>query len=90
MAESVLLVVSELVTNAFQHADGVTEFGLNRSRGHLEITVGDDSSALPQEEAPDFQRGGGYDWRLVCHLADETNVRLSLEASKTIRVTMAL
>ncbi|MFD7663577.1 ATP-binding protein [Streptomyces sp. NPDC059788] len=88
--EEVLLVVSELVTNAFRHAGSVTEFGLSCAGDHLEITVGDNSSALPHEHTPDVERCGGFGWHLVRHFADETNIRLGPGAAKTIRISMPL
>ncbi|MFD3538484.1 ATP-binding protein [Streptomyces sp. NPDC058662] len=65
--DDVLLVVSELVTNAVRHAPGpaVLELGL-LPRG-VGITVRDTSPRLPYSRPPD--RTGGRGWSIVQSLA---------------------
>ncbi|MDX3853972.1 ATP-binding protein [Streptomyces sp. AK02-01A] len=72
-AVDVLLVVSELVTNAIRHADGVTAFRISARTGAVEIMVRDASPRLPRhkEHGADWLPGG-YGWPLVRQLAEVT------------------
>ncbi|MFI5756447.1 ATP-binding protein [Streptomyces sp. NPDC051569] len=81
----VLLVVSELVTNAIRHAGGVTAFRISDRGGAVEITVQDPSALHPvhKEHGDDWQPGG-YGWPLVHRLADVTVVPLG-DGGKLIR-----
>ncbi|MFF1956645.1 ATP-binding protein [Streptomyces sp. NPDC058220] len=81
----VLLIVSELVTNAIRHAEGVTAFRIAARTGVVEITVQDASARLPEHKE---HRGdwlpGGYGWPLVHRLAEVTVVPLG-DGGKLIR-----
>ncbi|MFJ3817461.1 ATP-binding protein [Streptomyces sp. NPDC090056] len=50
--EDVLLLVSEVVTNACLHAGGPEEFVLRYARGRLRVEVADLSSEPPRPRAP--------------------------------------
>ncbi|MFC7797036.1 ATP-binding protein [Streptomyces cinereoruber] len=50
--EDVLLLVSEVVTNACLHAGGPEEFVLRHERGHLRVEVSDLSPEPPRPRAP--------------------------------------
>lgn len=84
----VLLVVSELVTNAVRHGGGVTSFRVAARPGVVEITVQDGS---PQPPVLKEHRGdwlpGGYGWPLVNRLAEVTVVSLGPEG-KLIRALL--
>jgi anti-sigma regulatory factor (Ser/Thr protein kinase) len=54
-AEDVLLVVSELVTNACLHAEGATDLRLTLDGEHLLISVSDRSPVTPPLHPPDRQ-----------------------------------
>ncbi|MGW3037440.1 hypothetical protein ACWDCB_40370 [Streptomyces sp. NPDC001178] len=59
-AEAVMLVVSELFTNAVQHAGGVTGFRLEAGAGAVTVAV-DDASSLPPRPRPlDPRTPGGF------------------------------
>ncbi|MFF4369327.1 ATP-binding protein [Streptomyces sp. NPDC001594] len=74
-ADDVLLVVSELVTNACRHAGGAGEVRVRWQRGELLVEVEDASDALPREPAQDAKgEGGGYGCELVTALADRWGV----------------
>lgn len=93
--DTVLLVVSELVTNAFRHASRVTEFGLSTHRNLLHITVADTSPLLPHQRTPDLAdddlgETGGFGWPLVQHFAHQIDIRLGPDNTKTIRVGLPL
>ncbi|MFJ5938437.1 ATP-binding protein [Streptomyces cinereoruber] len=51
-AEDVLLLVSEVVTNACLHAGGPEEFVLRHERGRLRVEVSDLSPEPPRPRAP--------------------------------------
>ena len=68
--DRVLLVVSELVTNAVRHAPGPVHLCLALLPGEgtatIRITVGDTSAVLPTPRTPDFARGtGGFGWSTI-------------------------
>jgi len=72
----ILLVTSELVTNAIQHAGGVTDFAVTVADGSLWVTVGDASDRHPARSAQaGWGRPGGYGWPLICSVAEEVTVR---------------
>ena len=92
-AETVLLVVSELVTNALRHGKGVRDFRLTARRDAVTVEVGDFSSALPRDRTPqDFAdgEGGGFGWLIVCHLARDVTIRLHPDSGKIIYVDIPL
>ena len=91
--DTALLVVSELVTNAIKHAGGITEFRLDASAHILNITVGDPSSALPQERTPDLSghgEGGGFGWPLIRRLTSELSIDLGSRHTKRIRAAVPM
>jgi hypothetical protein len=57
--EDVLLVVSELVTNALLHGSGAPVLSMSAGRGTLRIEVGDDSERLPLARRPGPRDGWG-------------------------------
>ncbi|MCB5164577.1 ATP-binding protein [Streptomyces bambusae] len=74
-ADDVLLVVSELVTNACRHAGGVDEVRVQVCRGELMVEVADGSDAVPAEPADEAKgESGGYGCQLVTALADRWGV----------------
>ncbi|MEU0336715.1 ATP-binding protein [Streptomyces sp. NPDC006193] len=73
--QAVLLVVSELVTNAIQHAGGVTGFGLRADDGRITVTVDDASPALPHRRRSPVWEPGGFGWPMVLELATQVRVR---------------
>ncbi|MFE2937729.1 ATP-binding protein [Streptomyces sp. NPDC059255] len=84
-AIDVLLVVSELVTNAVRHAGGVTGFRVSADAGVVEIAVRDASPRLPAlTERHEDWLPGGYGWPLVQRLAEVT-VTLLGDGGKLIR-----
>ncbi|KJY35981.1 ATP-binding protein [Streptomyces sp. A1547] len=70
--DDVLLVVSELVTNAVRHAPGPFVLELGLVPGGIEITVRDTSPRRPYSRTPD--RTGGRGWGIVQALARRVRV----------------
>ncbi|UYQ61059.1 ATP-binding protein [Streptomyces peucetius] len=85
--DAVLLVVSELVTNAVRHT-AAGWWRLRLTAGHDTLLVQlDDSSPLPPiAREPDFTGGGGFGWHMVQRLAGCVEVR-QLPYGKSIRAT---
>lgn len=54
-----------LVTNAVQHAGGVTGFGLKAGEGTVTVVVEDASPQPPRPQPFDRTRPGGFGWPLV-------------------------
>ncbi|MDX3533764.1 ATP-binding protein [Streptomyces sp. MB09-01] len=70
--DDVLLVVSELVSNAVRHAPGPFVLELGLVPGGIEVTVRDTSSRPPHSRPPD--RTGGRGWSIVQSLARRVRV----------------
>jgi anti-sigma regulatory factor (Ser/Thr protein kinase) len=66
----VLLVVSELVTNALTHARSEVELALELDQERLRVEVADGSTDLPQLRHPDPLDVTGRGVFLVDHFAD--------------------
>ncbi|MFD3457547.1 ATP-binding protein [Streptomyces sp. NPDC058691] len=87
--EDCLLVVSELVTNAFRYGEGIARFEILPGPDGIRVSVGDHSSRLPV--APPTDGGflpGGYGWRLVRRLARDIRVTLLAQGGKVIQVVL--
>lgn len=69
--DNLLLVVSELVTNAVRHAPGPCVLDLSHSPAGVRVVVSDSSPRLPRARTADFAGGGGFGWPLVLRLARE-------------------
>ena len=74
IAEAVVLAVSELVTNAVEHAGTRVELRAGVDAGCLRIEVADGSGDLPRETEPRPGTVGGRGLRLVQQLADRWDV----------------
>lgn len=61
----VVLMVSEVVTNACMHADGPIELLLDRAHGRLRIEVADRSPAPPVMRQPDHALPGGHGLHVI-------------------------
>jgi anti-sigma regulatory factor (Ser/Thr protein kinase) len=81
--DAVLLVVSELFTNAVQHAGGVTGFRLEAGPETVTVAVQDASPVPPRPLPLDATRPGGFGWHLVRELSVEVRVEVHA-AGKTV------
>ncbi|MFI9169684.1 ATP-binding protein [Streptomyces lincolnensis] len=88
-SDAVLLVVSELVTNAVRHAGGVTRFHLAAGPGTVTVSVDDASPTAPQPQRLDALRPGGFGWHLVQELSADVRVRLR-PGGKTVSAVLPL
>ncbi|GAA2324441.1 ATP-binding protein [Streptomyces cuspidosporus] len=75
LVDSVVLAVSELVTNAHLHAGSAAQLILTWDEECLHVTVHDASTRLPQQRHADDGALGGRGLLLVDALADDWEVR---------------
>lgn len=75
VADSVVLAVSELVTNAHVHAHSDAQLILTWDEECLHVTVHDASPRLPEPRGPDDAALGGRGLLLVGALADEVRTQ---------------
>ncbi|MEU7407596.1 ATP-binding protein, partial [Streptomyces sp. NPDC044948] len=87
-----LLVVSELVTNAIRHGDGLAGFEARPTEAGLWIAVHDNSAVVPRAAFafPTTHPGGGYGWPLVSRLARDIAVERHPGGGKTISALVPL
>lgn len=74
--DDVLLIVSELVTNAVRHAPGPSALTLTTTAGTLDIAVTDCSCVPPAPRAPDLTDGTGG---MGLHIAEDLGARVFTE-----------
>ncbi|MFI9803469.1 ATP-binding protein [Streptomyces sp. NPDC052301] len=76
--EDILLVTSELTTNAILHGGGITGFDVDVDSGGVRVSVSDRSDEVPVTAPPVDERGRfrphGRGWPIVCRLARDVRV----------------
>lgn len=88
-AETVVLVVSELVTNALRHGGGTCTLDLTAYPDSVEVAVHDPSPQAPRWRAPDLDGGaGGFGWPMVDQLSLATAVTPTSGGGKTVRALL--
>ncbi|MEY2243547.1 ATP-binding protein [Streptomyces sp. BF23-18] len=91
-----LLVVSELVTNAIRHGGGLAGFDARLTDGGVWLAVRDNSDVVPEQahgtgEIPRTHRTtGGYGWPLIIRLSTAVTFEPCREGGKTIHVFVPL
>lgn len=84
-ADTVVLVVSELVTNALRHGGGRCTWELTAHPDTIEVAVHDPSRHAPRMRTPDLNGGtGGFGWPMVNRLARSTAVTRRASGGKTV------
>ncbi|MCF2540352.1 MULTISPECIES: ATP-binding protein [Streptomyces] len=87
--DDILLVVTELVTNAVRHGGGLVAFDATLDGETLTISVTDASPAAPHTvQRTHSTAPGGFGWPLVRQLSREVTVTPTAHG-KTIRAIMA-
>ncbi|MEU9801439.1 ATP-binding protein [Streptomyces sp. NPDC051000] len=88
-ADTVVLVVSELVTNALRHGGGTYALRLTAQPGTIDVAVEDPSPELPRMRIPDLLHGtGGFGWHMVNDLSRATVVTPTPEGGKIVRALL--
>ncbi|MFD4554200.1 ATP-binding protein [Streptomyces sp. NPDC058469] len=89
-ADTVILVVSELVTNALRHGGGTCTLELTAHPDGIEVAVYDHSPQTPRMRTPDLNGGtGGFGWPMVNRLAQATSVTSQAAGGKTVSALLA-
>ncbi|MFE5025300.1 ATP-binding protein [Streptomyces sp. NPDC056656] len=89
-ADTVVLVVSELVTNALRHGGGTCSLDMTARPESIEVAVHDRSPQAPRMRNPDLNDGtGGFGWPMVNHLARATAVTRQAAGGKTVSALLA-
>ncbi|MGC5345627.1 ATP-binding protein [Streptomyces sp. DT24] len=87
--QNLLLLVSELVTNALRHAGSVSALRLTADRAGVSVHVADPSPARPTSRTPDMTgQCGGFGWPMVQRLARDVSVRAGAGGGKVILATL--
>ncbi|MFD9338330.1 ATP-binding protein [Streptomyces sp. NPDC060028] len=84
--DAVVLVVTELVTNAIRHTDGPAALHLELLDDHIEIRVTDTSPHPPAPRTPQTDGSGGYGWHLIDRLTTYTHTEPAPDGGKTVCV----
>ncbi|MFE9132780.1 ATP-binding protein [Streptomyces sp. NPDC007355] len=87
--DDLLLVTSELVTNALRHGGGVTGFGIRVGPDVVTLSVADASGISPLYQLRDELRPGGFGWPIVLRLCREVSVDTRPDG-KTIHATVTV
>ncbi|MFE9808925.1 ATP-binding protein [Streptomyces sp. NPDC005227] len=90
-----LLVVSELVTNAIRHGDGLAGFAAAPTDGGVRLEVRDRSDIVPTQaygtgEIPQHRQANGYGWPLIIRLSRDITIEPCPDGGKSIRVFVPL
>ncbi|MGW7461165.1 ATP-binding protein [Streptomyces sp. NPDC054797] len=83
-ADLVLLVVSELVSNAIRHTSGPCTLRLALRSDAVDIRVTDTSRHPPQPRQPHTDGSGGWGYMLVNHLTTDLHIEPTPDGGKTI------
>ncbi|MEU0137564.1 ATP-binding protein [Streptomyces sp. NPDC006296] len=90
LADTLVLVVSELVTNALRHGGGRFTLRLSAGPGTVTAAVSDPSPVRPHGRTPDLDGAtGGFGWHMVRRLSQALTVTPGPGAGKTVRARFA-
>lgn len=90
-----LLVVSEVVTNAIRHGGGLAGFEVALLAEGVRLSVHDYSDAVPSAAygpgtLPQAHEGSGYGWPLIIRLSREIHIERRRAGGKTVTVLVPL
>lgn len=89
-ADSLVLVVSELVTNALRHGGGRYTLELSGGPGTVTAAVSDSNPAYPRERTPDINgASGGFGWHMIRDLTNQLTITPN-PGGKTIHAQLPL
>ncbi|MFD4029170.1 ATP-binding protein [Streptomyces sp. NPDC058637] len=88
--DTLVLVVSELTTNALRHGGGQFTLELSATTDTVTVAISDPSPVPPRERAPDLNGGsGGFGWHMVRRLTTDLTVTPGPGAGKTIHARLS-
>ncbi len=90
-----LLVVSEVVTNAIRHGGGLAGFEVALLPEGVRLSVHDYSDAVPSAAygpgtLPHTHEGSGYGWPVIIRLSREIHIERRRAGGKTVTVLVPL
>ncbi|MEY9996811.1 anti-sigma regulatory factor (Ser/Thr protein kinase) [Streptomyces sp. V4I8] len=90
-----MLVVSEVVTNAIRHGGGLAGFEVDLLPKGVRLRVHDYSDAVPSAAygpgtLPHTHEGSGYGWPLIIRLSREIHIERRRTGGKTVTVLVPL
>ncbi|MFE3249128.1 ATP-binding protein [Streptomyces sp. NPDC059209] len=89
LADALVLVVSELATNALRHGGGRYTLKLSASPGTVTAAISDPNPAPPRGRAPDLNGGsGGFGWHMIRRLTDDLIITPGPGPGKTIHARL--
>ncbi|MFF0277742.1 ATP-binding protein [Streptomyces sp. NPDC004330] len=89
VVDDILLVVSELLTNAYRHGGGLTGFTAHLVDGALVVCVTDASPVIPRTRTDSHPTApGGFGWSLIRQLSRQVTIT-PLGSGKTIQVVLS-
>ncbi|MDQ0779847.1 anti-sigma regulatory factor (Ser/Thr protein kinase) [Streptomyces aurantiacus] len=89
LADTLVLMVSELATNALRHGGGRYTLELSADPNTVTAAVSDLSPAPPRERTPDLNGDtGGFGWHMIRHLAGHLAISPGPGRGKTIHAQL--
>ncbi|MFD6989242.1 ATP-binding protein [Streptomyces sp. NPDC059943] len=89
LADTLVLVVSELVTNAVRHGGGRYTLELTAGPDAVRVAVSDPSPLPPRERTPDLNGGtGGFGWHMIRRLAANVAITPGPGQGKTVHAAL--
>ncbi|MFH8410939.1 ATP-binding protein [Streptomyces sp. NPDC018019] len=90
LADTLVLVVCELVTNALRHGGGRYRLELSAAPGSVTVSVSDPSPVRPRERTPDLNgESGGFGWPMIRLLTRHITITSGPGGGKTIRARLS-
>jgi anti-sigma regulatory factor (Ser/Thr protein kinase) len=89
LTDAVVLLTSELVSNAIVHGESAITIDIGRIDGHVRVSVSDESEKLPELHFPDPFDPNGRGLAIVNELSDAWGVERGANG-KTVWFTLAV
>jgi anti-sigma regulatory factor (Ser/Thr protein kinase) len=90
LQDAVILMVSELATNALVHAASGFQLTIDRTKTRLRVSVADLGAGVPSLQSPPSRQPHGRGLRIVEELSDEWGTSEAPKKGKTVWFTLNL